>query len=197
MSVRHSLLAILTVGPCYGYQLRAEYARRTGESRTLNVGQIYNTLERLERDGLVATGATDAQGHVYYGITDAGRGEVARWLAAPSDDLDLGELAAKVALAATLADADAMGVVDAERSSVRMRLTALDDAPDPGSATGPAATGQGEGFARAVAHAAASVSLHARLEWLDGVDDLLRQHPPSALPLAPSRPRRGRPARAA
>ena len=66
MSVRQSLLAILDQGPCYGYQLRAEFDRRTGSTWPLNVGQIYNTLDRLERDGLVAKGDTDAQGHVYY-----------------------------------------------------------------------------------------------------------------------------------
>ena len=49
MSVRQSLLAILDQGSCYGYQLRTEYERRTG-APTLNVGQIYTTLERLERD---------------------------------------------------------------------------------------------------------------------------------------------------
>ena len=54
MSVRQSLLAILDQGPCYGYQLRAEFDRRTGSTWPLNVGQIYNTLDRLERDGFVA-----------------------------------------------------------------------------------------------------------------------------------------------
>ncbi len=83
MSVRQSLLAILDQGPCYGYQLRAEFDRRTGSTWPLNVGQIYNTLDRLERDGLVAKGDTDAQGHVYYAITDAGSAEVAAWLASP------------------------------------------------------------------------------------------------------------------
>ena len=59
MTVRQSLLAILDQGPCYGYQLRAEFDRRTGSTWPLNVGQIYNTIDRLERDGLVAKGATD------------------------------------------------------------------------------------------------------------------------------------------
>ena len=72
MSVRQSLLAILDQGPCYGYQLRAEFERRTGSTWPLNVGQIYTTLDRLERDGLVAKGETDDQGHVFYDITDAG-----------------------------------------------------------------------------------------------------------------------------
>ena len=77
MSVRQSLLAILAQGPCYGYQLRSEFERRTGSSSALNVGQIYSTLERLERDGLVLRGTADADGHIYWQITDAGRAEVA------------------------------------------------------------------------------------------------------------------------
>ena len=83
MSVRQSLLAILDQGPCYGYQLRHEFDRRTGSTWPLNVGQIYNTLDRLERDGLVEKGAVDGQGHVYWQITEAGRAEVASWLASP------------------------------------------------------------------------------------------------------------------
>jgi len=83
MSVRQSLLAILDQGPCYGYQLRAEFDRRTGSTWPLNVGQIYNTLDRLERDGLVTKDDVDAQGHVFWRITDAGSAEVAAWLGSP------------------------------------------------------------------------------------------------------------------
>ena len=58
MSVRQSLLAILDQAPCYGYQLRGEFETRTGGTWPLNVGQVYTTLSRLERDGLVeASGA--------------------------------------------------------------------------------------------------------------------------------------------
>ena len=53
MSVRHALLALLSEGPKYGLQLREEFEARTGEVWPLNVGQVYTTLQRLERDGLV------------------------------------------------------------------------------------------------------------------------------------------------
>src|ERR1700761_5255868 len=53
MSVRHALLALLSEGPKYGLQLRHEFETRTGEVWPLNVGQVYTTLQRLERDGLV------------------------------------------------------------------------------------------------------------------------------------------------
>ena len=53
MSVRHALLALLSEGPKYGLQLRQEFEAKTGEVWPLNVGQVYTTLQRLERDGLV------------------------------------------------------------------------------------------------------------------------------------------------
>ncbi len=59
MSVRHALLALLSEGPKYGLQLRQEFEARTGEVWPLNVGQVYTTLQRLERDGLVASDGAD------------------------------------------------------------------------------------------------------------------------------------------
>ena len=62
MSVRHALLALLSEGPKYGLQLRQEFEARTGEVWPLNVGQVYTTLQRLERDGLVESDDADAEG---------------------------------------------------------------------------------------------------------------------------------------
>jgi len=53
VSVRHALLALLDDGPKYGMQLRDEYEGATGDVWPLNIGQVYTTLQRLERDGLV------------------------------------------------------------------------------------------------------------------------------------------------
>ena len=62
MSVRHALLALLSEGPKYGLQLRQEFEARTGEVWPLNVGQVYTTLQRLERDGLVESDEADEDG---------------------------------------------------------------------------------------------------------------------------------------
>ena len=79
MSVRHSLLAILAQGPCYGYQLRQEFNRRTGDAWPLNVGQVYTTLDRLERDGLVVQRRRRMPRVTsIYAITAAGRAEAQR-----------------------------------------------------------------------------------------------------------------------
>ena len=74
MSVKLGLMALLATQPMYGAQLRSEFERRTGGTWPLNVGQVYTTLGRLERDGLVeGSGAPDDEGRIAYRLTDAGR----------------------------------------------------------------------------------------------------------------------------
>lgn len=194
MSVRQSLLAILDQGPCYGYQLRAEFARRTGSTWPLNVGQIYNTLDRLERDGLVAKGPADESGHVYYAITDAGSREVAAWLHSPVERgrSSRDELAIKLAVAATLPGVDVAAVIRAQRAESQASLAALTRHPRSISDTGP------EALARAVVHDAMIAHAEAELRWLDRTERRLRAQPEHAmtLELASDRPKRGRPAKA-
>ena len=114
MTVRHSLLAILTVGDAYGYQLRQEFNRRTDSVWPLNAGQVYTTLDRLERDGLVEQREADAEGHLRYAITAAGRAEVDAWLSTPVRRTDRDELAVKVALASSLPGIDLDAVIAAQ-----------------------------------------------------------------------------------
>src|SRR6267378_2662575 len=86
MSVRHALLALLTEGPKYGLQLRDEFEARTGEVWPLNVGQVYTTLQRLERDEFVESdGAGQAGPQKHFKITPAGSAELETWLRTPSD----------------------------------------------------------------------------------------------------------------
>jgi DNA-binding PadR family transcriptional regulator len=90
MSVRHALLALLSEGPKYGLQLREEFEARTGDVWPLNVGQVYTTLQRLERDGLVESDDDGQNGSQHgpqkaFRITAAGAGELARWLRTPPD----------------------------------------------------------------------------------------------------------------
>jgi DNA-binding PadR family transcriptional regulator len=87
VSVRHALLALLSEGPKYGLQLRQEFETRTGEVWPLNVGQVYTTLQRLERDGLVESDDSTADEGPQKGfhITDEGAAELADWLRTPPD----------------------------------------------------------------------------------------------------------------
>jgi DNA-binding PadR family transcriptional regulator len=87
VSVRHAILALLSEGPKYGLQLRQEFEARTGEVWPLNVGQVYTTLQRLERDGLVESdGDGDGDGpQKGFHITDEGAEELDAWLRTPPD----------------------------------------------------------------------------------------------------------------
>jgi DNA-binding PadR family transcriptional regulator len=126
MSIRHSLLALLEREPMYGYQLRTEFDATTGSTWPLNVGQVYTTLARLERDGLVLPGEQDEEGRTRYGITDAGRAELAAWFASPvvSTDRPRDELAIKLALAVTVPGVDVGTVVQRQRAAT---ITAMQD----------------------------------------------------------------------
>jgi DNA-binding PadR family transcriptional regulator len=196
MSVRQSLLAILDQGPCYGYQLRHEFDRRTGSVWPLNVGQIYNTLERLERDGLVARGGADDLGHVYWHITSAGSAEVAHWLSSPvaRSLATRDELAVKLAVAATLPGVDVTGLIDAQRQVAARRRVELADGEGVG-----ADADDPEALARSLILDSLRFAAEAEERWLDHVERRLAAHPrhAMALELATERPKRGRPAKAA
>jgi DNA-binding PadR family transcriptional regulator len=85
MSVPHALLALLSEGPKYGLRLQNEFESRTGEVWPLNVGQVYTTLQRLERDGLIETDDERSERQRRYRITASGNRELANWLRTPPD----------------------------------------------------------------------------------------------------------------
>ena len=119
MSIALSVLAILDEGPSYGLQLKNEFEARTGGVWPLNIGQVYTTLDRLERDGLVrpsvARGEPSKQ--KTYEITEEGRSRLRGWFAvdtragAPSRD----GLVLKLVMATTHPGVDASSVIQTER----------------------------------------------------------------------------------
>ncbi|HKR67878.1 MAG TPA: PadR family transcriptional regulator [Streptosporangiaceae bacterium] len=117
MSVRHALLALLSEGPKYGLQLREEFEARTGEVWPLNVGQVYTTLQRLERDGLVESEDTDEGPQKAFQITAKGAAELADWLRTPPDlsSPPRDELVMKVLVATRLRGTDVHEVIQAHR----------------------------------------------------------------------------------
>jgi DNA-binding PadR family transcriptional regulator len=123
MSVKHGLLALLRRGPRYGYQLRAEFEQTTGGTWPLNIGQVYTTLSRLERDGLVRALPAADGGQRPFELTDAGLTELSQWFTTPikQGDRPRDELAIKLALAITTPGVDVRGVVQAQRGAT-MRL---------------------------------------------------------------------------
>jgi DNA-binding PadR family transcriptional regulator len=119
VSVRHALLALLSEGPKYGLQLREEFESRTGEVWPLNVGQVYTTLQRLERDGLVASGDTEPAGpQNSFMITPDGERELDGWLRTPPDlsSPPRDELVMKVLMALRIPGVDVHEVLQVHRN---------------------------------------------------------------------------------
>ena len=118
MSIRHSLLALLSEGPKYGFQLRQEFEESTGDVWALNVGQVYTTLQRLERDGLTESDDVEADDRQKnFRITPKGNVELAQWLRTPPDlsQPPRDELVIKVLVASRLPDVDVHDVIQVHR----------------------------------------------------------------------------------
>ncbi|UQX01952.1 PadR family transcriptional regulator [Streptomyces sp. RerS4] len=126
MSIRHGLLALLERGPRYGSRLRTEFESRTGSTWPLNVGQVYTTLARLERDGLVEPDGEDPAGHTLYAITEAGRAELRAWYERPVDRTNppRDELSIKLAMAVGAPGVDIRAVIQSQRHAT---LKAMQD----------------------------------------------------------------------
>jgi DNA-binding PadR family transcriptional regulator len=124
MPIKHGLLALLERGPMHGYQLRVTFEESTGGTWPLNIGQVYTTLSRLERDGLVRPLPENDAGQRPYEITDAGRADLTLWFATPISrgDRPRDELAIKLALALTTPGVDVPAVVQTQRSATMRML---------------------------------------------------------------------------
>ena len=121
MSVRHALLALLSEGPKYGLQLRHEFEGHTGEVWPLNVGQVYTTLQRLERDGLIESdGEAEAGAQKSFRLTAQGAAELHSWLRTPPDlsSPPRDELVIKVLVAIRVPSVDVRDVIQTHRRRV-------------------------------------------------------------------------------
>ncbi|MEC3973863.1 PadR family transcriptional regulator [Amycolatopsis sp. H20-H5] len=121
MSIGLTLLGLLESGPCHGYDLKRAYDDRFGQDRPVHYGQVYSTLARLLRDGLVEANGLEAGGgpeRKRYAITSAGVTDVVNWLATPEKpELYLqNTLYTKVVLA-LLSGRGAVEVLDIQRSA--------------------------------------------------------------------------------
>src|SRR5450432_3723670 len=114
MSVRYGLLALLAERPMYGNQLRAEFEGRTAATWPLNVGQVYTTLERLVRDGLVVAAGADEDGRL----------ALTKWWATPlsRESRPRDELTIKLALAVTVPGVDVRSMVQTQRADTMRAL---------------------------------------------------------------------------
>jgi DNA-binding PadR family transcriptional regulator len=173
MSIKHGLLALLERGPMHGYQLRAAFEESTGGTWPLNIGQVYTTLSRLERDQLVRPLPRSEEGQRPYAITDAGHADLASWFATPvgRSDRPRDELAIKLALALTTPGVDVRAVVQAQRGATMRTLQEYTRLK--------ARTDQPADLAWRLVLDAMLFQAEAELRWLDHCEaSLVRQAPP-------------------
>jgi DNA-binding PadR family transcriptional regulator len=171
MSVPYALLGLLNEGPKYGLRLQSEFEARTGEVWPLNVGQVYTTLQRLERDGLVESDGEGARSQKRYRITVAGRRELDLWLREPPDLMPppRDELVIKVLVALQIPGIDLHEILQVHRRhvvEVMQRYTKVK------------ATASEDEVPLALVADAELFRLEAIVRWLDAADVRLKQlHP--------------------
>jgi len=165
--MRFVFLALLASGPAHGYELKRRYDGLFGAVwEPINIGQIYVTLGRLERDGLVTyTTVRQAKGadRKDYELTELGRKALGGWLSEPTEaPLPKSDLFLKL-VAASLSGADIGEMIGEHRQRCLQALRDLD-----GAAADAAAGSVADLLVQGTA-----LHLQAELRWLDHCDDVL------------------------
>lgn len=176
MSVRHALLALVSQGPTYATRLRSDLQQRTGELWELNIGQVYTTLQRLERDGLVREDEQAGDTTRYFVLTSAGRDELDRWLRTPPPLVTppRDELVIKVLVAVDVPGVDVADVLESHRQRVVEAMQAF---------TRIKAQADSEDVALAIMLDAELFRLEGILRWLAAAEVRLQGRPPSRMAL--------------
>jgi DNA-binding PadR family transcriptional regulator len=172
MGIKEGLLALLADGPRHGYQLKLDLEAATGDAVTINVGQVYTTLQRLERDGLVEGGGDDREGRAIYRITAVGITALRDWVSKPEDLAAAGrdEISIKVLLALYTSGLDPAPVIETQRRATMgllqdfTQLRARDDDAD---------------LAWQLHLDRLMYSAEAELKWLDRVEERLDKAKPT------------------
>lgn len=174
MSVKQGLLALLAEEPMYGARLRSEFEARTGGTWPLNIGQVYTTLARLERDGLVEpVSEAEVEGRITYRLTEHGRAQAEAWWRTPvdRDSTPRDELVIKLALAVTSPGVDVAQVVQTQRTATLKHLRDLTrlkaSAPDEPSR---------HDLAWQLVLESLLFNGEAEVRWLDHVESTLTRH---------------------
>jgi DNA-binding PadR family transcriptional regulator len=172
MGLREGLLCILVRGDAHGYRLKSELETVTADTWQVNIGQVYTTLQRLERDGLVESTDSSGDGRVVYTLTDLGREEVRAWLATPVDLAASGrdEISLKVLMAMVSEVVDPRRVIEKQRGST---MTLLQDY------TTLKADDSNDDLAWQLYLDRLILSAEAELRWLERVEARLEVMPPS------------------
>ena len=161
---REVVLALLAKEPSYGYELQSQLEAALGPlGQTLNGGQVYVTLARLEKAGLirVEAGDTARPERKIYALTPRGEDRVAEWLAEVTwPKPDLAEFHLKLVTAAAARLADPIAIVDDQRRELLRRLRD----------TQRAARKEATGSDAALLLEGVVLGLRADLRWLDACE---------------------------
>lgn len=130
MSVRDVLLALMEDEPRGTYQLKALFEERTGNTWPMNIGQVYQTIQRMERDGLVEVVGQTSQGQRtadVYGLTAAGREALAEWWATPvlRSRTERDELVMRIAVATGSRQINLRSLIQEQREATIRELRAV------------------------------------------------------------------------
>lgn len=175
MSVRNGLLALLAEQPNHCYGLKSDFEQRTGRAWVVNIGQIYSTLERLERDGLVEPQGDDDGQRQRFRLTSAGRSQLEAWFEQPVvvDPPARDEMAIKLLLAVGAPDVDADRLIQRQRGALMQVLqrytrqkAALDERVE---------------LATVLLHDALILKVEAEIRWLDLCEARLRRRATAAV----------------
>lgn len=192
MTIQQGILAVLSLGEAHGYQIRAELSTRAGQAWDLNLGQIYQSLARLERDGLIESTGREEQRQSYR-ITPSGLNEVKDWLsrATVRGLSNRDELILKLSLSVTLPGVRVAELLDAQRTSNLETLQMLTTAKSAIDQTDP------KDLAWLLVLENQIFSVEAELRWLDHVAGLLERAADRGLStkisISTDLPKRGRP----
>ena len=166
--MRFALLALLSTGPSYGYELKqALDARFAAVWPQINIGQIYTTLQRLERDGLAESleVVAEERNKRSYRITAGGREALAAWMADPSGGTARlkDEFFTKLVLAEATGAGDPLPLIERQRARYLQSLRDLNDL----------ATANGHDRTTRLLIEGTSLHLQADLRWLDLCEEQL------------------------
>lgn len=168
MSVRSGILALLADQSGHGYGLKSRFDASTAGAWPLNVGQVYTTLTRLERDGLVRADESNDTARQAWAITTAGRDEVAAWFRTAVADQPLrDELALKLLLAMSGRSADVQQLLQTQRAAAMTRLQEYTRQKRTQGALSP--------LQLVLLLDALILKAEAELKWLDLCEDRLQQ----------------------
>lgn len=130
MSLKYGILGLLTEEPLHGYEVKQRFEAMLGGTWEVNIGQVYNTLQRLERDDLVApVGERGDRGRQAYALTKHGDLALHEWLAQPEAEPQeiRQELFVKLLLIRRLANGNLPALLMRQRRVYLQRLRDLSD----------------------------------------------------------------------